>query len=47
VPELKFNLAEILSYLLEHRLSPGEAIDNYKDMDKGIKDKEREVSNEV
>jgi mitochondrial chaperone BCS1 len=28
VPELKFSPAEILSYLLEHRQSPGEAVDN-------------------
>ena len=47
VPELKFNPAENLSFLLEHRLSPGEAIDNNGDMDEGIRDEEREVSNEV
>ena len=45
--ELKFNLAENLSFLLEHRLSPGEAIDNNGDIDEGIRDGEREVSNKV
>jgi hypothetical protein len=31
----EFNPAENLSFLLEHRLSPGEAIDNNGDMDEG------------
>jgi len=35
VPEPKFNPAENLSFLLEHRLSPRETIDNNGDIDEG------------
>jgi chaperone BCS1 len=47
VPELKFSPAEILSFLMEHRQSPGEAIDNVEMWMTRIREERKEAKNDV
>jgi chaperone BCS1 len=47
VSELEFSLAEILSFLLEYRQSPGEAIDNVEAWTTRIKGERKKAKNEV
>jgi chaperone BCS1 len=47
VPELKFSLAEIISFLLEYRQSPREAIDNVEIWMTRIREERKEAKNEA
>jgi mitochondrial chaperone BCS1 len=47
VPELEFSPAEILSFLLEYRQSPGEAIDNVEAWMTRIRGERKKAKNEV
>jgi chaperone BCS1 len=47
VSELEFSLAEILSFLLEYRQSPGEAIDNVEAWTMRIREERKKAKNEV
>jgi hypothetical protein len=47
VPELEFSPAEILSFLLEYRQSPGEAIDNVEAWTTRIREERKKAKNEA
>jgi chaperone BCS1 len=47
VPELEFGPAEILSFLLEYRQSPREAIDNVEIWMTRIREERKEAKNDV
>jgi chaperone BCS1 len=47
VPELEFSPAEVLSFILEYRQSPGEAIDNVEAWMTRIREERMEVKNDV
>jgi len=47
VPELKFSLAEIISFLLEYRQSPREAIDNIEIWMTRIREERKEAKNKA
>jgi chaperone BCS1 len=46
VPELEFSPAEIVSFLLEYRQSPGEAIDNVEAWTTKIREERKKAKNE-